>query len=188
MFSIITPCSRKENLSSIYNDIKHNSEILNWFIVYDSNTKTNMFNDYWIREDNIEGGVTGSAQRNLVLDLLSKIDYGDDIWVYFLDDDNLLHPNMITTVNKYIKEMPDIMAFTFNQDLDNSIRIGSYNNIRVTHIDTAQYIINLKLIKNNRFIHDYCADGYFIESIYNDNKNKFFHINETLSYYNKLRK
>jgi hypothetical protein len=64
-------------------------------------------------------------------------------------------------------------------------------NMKVTHVDTAQVLFPRYFIGDVRWeTHNYCADGVFIEIIYDnciDNGEKFMFINRPLSYYNYLR-
>lgn len=192
MFNIVTACSRPENLSIIYESIKpfvKDYEVV-WHIAYDkdhikgdiTNYNTTLNWDVWVENYFIGGGVTGSRQRNLAL---YNIEGG---LVYFLDDDNILHKDLIPTIH-YASTMVGNTkkAFVFDQRLEHGYRKARYEDIRVTHIDTAQFVVDRELIGNLRFKDDYCADGYFIEELYNKNKDKFMVINEELSYYNYLR-
>jgi hypothetical protein len=137
--------------------------------------------DGWIKLMGCPGGVTGSAQRNMALGTIKEG------YVYFLDDDNLLHPDLIPK----IESMPSIgvnsRAYVFSQQLETRVRKARWEDIRQTHIDTAQYMLDRSLIGDKRFNHHYCADGEFIEELYLDNPQDFTLIEDILSYYNKLR-
>lgn len=190
MFNIVTPVSRPDNLPLIYDGIKNYGNLITWWVVYDSDALSyseiqkgaRLFeSEYWISQSSENGGVTGSRQRNKALDCV------EDGWVYFLDDDNLLHQDLIHTILLNRINNPDIQGYIFNQLMEKGIRIGSPENTKVTHIDTAQFCLRRDLIGDLRFKDDYCADGYFIEELYNKNKDKFIFLNKELSYYNRLR-
>ena len=88
MLSIITPCSRPQNLSRIWPSIPQGSQ---WLIVRDAADDTEVPGELK-SAPGVEvhclagGGRWGNAQRNLGLSLADR-DY-----VYFLDDDNVMHP------------------------------------------------------------------------------------------------
>lgn len=160
---------------------------IKWYIVYDTtNLKPEDYKDvalslvkyHWIYQLHIDGGVTGSSQRNLALDVIK------DSWVYCLDDDNLLHPNLIPIVLELEDEIKGVVV---GQGLETSYRAANTGMIRATHIDTAQFVLDRSIIGDTRFKHEYCADGHFVEEIYNRNKGSFLVIDQELSYYNKLR-
>jgi glycosyltransferase involved in cell wall biosynthesis len=177
---IITPCTRTWNLQKIKESINLTCE---WIIVYDSETCNPIFClDEWIIELNIKGGISGNLQRNLALDYCGKND-----WVYFLDDDNLLHPEFYAL---FLNDMwrPNLCGILFSQELpDGSIRKVDKDNVRVCCIDQAQYILHMSLIREKRFIQQYEADGIMIEQIYKEHSNKILITNQVLCYYNKLR-
>lgn len=131
-------------------------------------------------------GISGNPQRNHGLDLISG---SADSYVYFLDDDNLIHPQLFKVISEYFTKEPG-KAFVVNQVFKNGKRRlqASPNNIRVGGIDTAQVVLPVKLIGNTRWQnHNYCADGEFIGEIYRNNPDKFLFLNLDISYYNYLR-
>ena len=89
--TIITSCSRPENLSLLFESIKFDF-VEKWIIIYDT-SKGNKYN--WMYKNNPkileaecpDEGVFGNAQKNFGL----KFVKGGQ--VYFLDDDNIMHPN-----------------------------------------------------------------------------------------------
>ena len=89
--SIITPCCRPENLCKIYDSIRF-QDIDKWFIVYDT-TKDRSYTHRYVGHPNIievdcsDPGVTGNPQRNLGISMVK------DGFLFFLDDDNIIHPD-----------------------------------------------------------------------------------------------
>ena len=91
--TIITPCSRIHNLPMLYESIKFD-KIHKWIIVYD--TTVNSYCHSFIHSEQIIevdcksslNGVVGNTQRNYALSLVE-----DDNYIYFLDDDNIIHPD-----------------------------------------------------------------------------------------------
>ena len=181
--NIITPCSRQDNLDIIVKSI--NFDLINkWYIVYDT-SKNRSYTKKFVDNPKIEehfcsdNCAVGNSQRNFGLDLVK------DGFVYFLDDDNIIHPefwNIIPTldINYY---------YTFDQQRLYEGRILYGNRIKINYIDTAQYIIPKHLIKNLRWdIYKYEADGIFIIMINNLYPKKHKYISKIASYYNYLEK
>jgi hypothetical protein len=187
--TIITACSRPENLQKIKKSI---NIPCNWIIVYDSDKEIKNFDEPWIIETFTKGGIAGKKQLNHGLDYCDK-----DDWVYFLDDDNLLHPdfeNVFKIMGWYYDRINHILHTSkylgciFAQELvDGMSRVPQKNIIKVCHVDQAQYLLHMSLIGEKRFIQQYEADGIFIEQIYKEHEDKIDIINEVLCYYNKLR-
>ena len=155
MYNIVTACSRPENLNKIKQSLEPFTDKITWYIVYDSTKreveipeKHQMFVDAiaemsyfdWIKQLSVEGGVTGSAQRNSALDIIT------DGYVYFLDDDNLLHQNLIPTIESMVELKADNLGYVFSQQLENSVRKIRWESIKQTHIDTAQFMLHRTLI------------------------------------------
>jgi predicted O-methyltransferase YrrM len=179
--TIITPSYRTNNLIKLKNSI--NFDYVNeWIIVYDGSKITT--NPYLFKNDNNSEkikelihngeGISGNPQRNYALD---NIDI-EDTFLYYLDDDNIIHPHLYKLLNIIEKEK----IYTFDQ----SNRLKG-NNINIRKIDTAMMLIDYRLCKNNRWIKDlYCADGYYIKECYDNNIDKHIYVNNDLCYYNKI--
>lgn len=177
--SLVTPCVRPENLDQIKLSINFPCD---WYIVFDSDKVEKTFEENWIHTYATKGGVSGNQQRNYAVDLIT------DGWVYFLDDDNLVHPNFYAKIKDFVLFYADsgVGAFTFAQQLSTWVRHISTNEIRATHIDQAQYILSRDYIGDERFIQDYCADGHFIESLFKQ-KGSLVCLSEVLCFYNRLK-
>lgn len=171
---IITPCSRFENLDTMYETVKHPSVL--WIIVHDSLNHT--LKEY---ENTVQlichrpDGIAGKPQINAALDILDKLDYHG--YCYVLDDDNIIHPDFYKHIFRYIKKGFNSLIY-FNQDVHGVIRIPS---LHVGMIDQAQYVFHIPTI---RFSNQYDGDGIFVEMLAREHSE---YINETLCYYNKLR-
>lgn len=184
--TVITPCSRPENLHLLKESIRFDCT---WIIVYDAETLVKRFDEPWIMEFAIKGGVSGNLQRNLALD-----NTDNDSWVYFLDDDNLIHPKLVEFVNSgklsYWTELnnpPRVKGLIFGQTGEGLTRMPNVNWIKVCHVDQAQYFLHYSLIGKLRFLQVYEADGHFIERIFNEHGKSIVIMNEIMCYYNKLR-
>lgn len=178
--TIITPCSRPENLMKLADSI---SFPCRWIIVYDSLEPIHLFNSSNIEEYNIKGGVSGNLQRNFGIELSNL-----DDWLYFLDDDNLIHPDFYSAMLEIDSDQLEVQCIVFDQQKDKvTIRNCGPETTKVTYIDQAQYLIKRSLVNGHRFVQDYCADGILIETIFRESPNSFLFINKPLCYYNKLR-
>ena len=178
--TIITPSYRTENLQSVKDSI--NFDYVNeWIIVYDGNKiqqNPNLFqneNNDKIKEYLHAGeGKSGNPQRNFALTQMTNL----DTFIYYLDDDNIIHPSFYKLLNVIDKNK----IYTFNQE--NGI-IGK--NINVGCIDTAMFLVDYNLCKNVKWISDeYCADGYYVKDCYESNRDQHVFVNNELCYYNKL--
>ncbi len=172
--TIITACSRPNNLKKIKESINVKCE---WIIVYDSSDPIKNFEEKWITEINIKGGVVGAKQKNFGLDYAFSTDY-----VYFLDDDNLLHSDFYKLLEIVKKER--YLGYIFAQNLGETIRLPGI--IKVCHVDLAQYLLRRDLIGDVRFNQSYECDGHLIEEIYRNNSDKILLLKDTYSYYNRL--
>jgi len=178
--TIITPSYRIDNLLELKKSINFDY-IDEWIIVYDGskiidnpnlfeNQENNKIKEY-VYEDE---GTSGNPQRNYALTKITNL----DTLLYYLDDDNIIHPNLYQLLNI----IDNNKLYTFNQD--NRLK-GT--NIFVGGIDTAMFIVPYKLCKNVKWILDkYEADGYYILECYNENKNIHIFVNNDLCYYNKI--
>jgi hypothetical protein len=152
-----------------------------WIIVYDGSKITDNPNLFKYQENNkikeyvYKGeGISGNPQRNYALTQITN----PDTLLYYLDDDNIIHPNLY----KLLKIIDKNKLYTFNQY--NRIK---GNNIAVNCIDTAMVIMPYKLCKNYKWILDkYEADGFYIKECYDNNKNIHIYVDNDLCYYNKI--
>jgi len=180
--TLITPSYRFNNLLEIKKSI--NFEYIDeWIIVYDGskiidnpylfeNQENNKIKEYVYKCEN--GGISGNPQRNYALSKITN----QDALIYYLDDDNIIHPNFY----KLFNIINNNKIYTFNQ----CNRING-NNINVGQIDTAMFIIPYNLCKDVRWIlYKYEADGHYIEECYDKNKDTHIYIDNDLCYYNKI--
>ena len=163
--TIITPCSRPQNLPAMAESIKPGRSMFDviWMVVFDNGE--------------CKESVVGNYQRNCALDAIT------DGWVYFLDDDTIIHPDFFSELAK-----ANTSAVAFEQDLGTWVRKVVPSEMRVCHIDMGQVTIRREIIGDIRFaLSVYEADGIFVESIYKNNPNAWSFIDKPLCYYNKLR-
>lgn len=163
--TIITPCSRPQNLAALAESIKPGRSLFDviWMVILDN------------RE--CEKSVVGNYQRNCALDAIR------DGWVYFLDDDTVIHPEFFTELAKV-----ETLAVAFEQELDTWIREVAPSEMRPDHIDMGQVAMRRDVIGNIRFrLGVYEADGVFIEDVYRRDPKEWSFVDKPLCYYNKLR-
>ncbi len=179
---IITPCCRPENLKQIAESINIPRASYKWWVVMDATpeeTDTTLVPETanLIFHKN-KKSVAGHAQRNFALELIK------DGYVYFLDDDTLMHPDLYKAI-AILPEENDFIHFD-QAHPDGTKRIGG--TVEVNHIDTGSAVASRELIGYNRFRTDlYNADGFFWKAVSRNAKRPKY-INQTLSIYNKLEK
>lgn len=188
--NIITPCYRTQNLSKIFDSITGSPIFkqmnIKWYIIFDGRKVTRIPN--WLNNHRFiitdicnKDGISGNQLRNRALDMIND----NEGWVYFLDDDNLLHPDYLLKINHIINNDSKIEGILTSQQLPGSIRLA--NKVDVGFIDTAQFTLKRKLIGNLRWKeYVYDADGIFIKELYDKNKKSFIVVDDTLCYYNKI--
>lgn len=179
--TIITPSYRIQNLKKIYETINFDY-VDEWIIVYDGSKITenpNIFNHEKIKEyvhyDN--NSCFGNAQRNFALNNIKN----ENTYLYFLDDDNLIHPELYKLLDIIEKDK----LYTFNQIRYPNLELLKGNEIKETKIDTAMILISYNLCKNIKWnLYEYGADFRYINECYNQNKDKWIYINNVLAYHN----
>ena len=187
MLTIITPCSRPQFLLKLKESIQF-EKIDKWIIVYDTSrdrSYTKMFDESKIEEVFCSDlGQAGHPQRNFGVKMVT------DGHIYFLDDDNIIHPEFWNLTFE-----PDYF-YTFDQlrtkkgtvlkgIKETTVLKG--NKIKVNHIDTAMFVVPLKMFEDNSWdITKYNADGFFITQVFAKYSNMHKYINVIASYYNFL--
>ena len=191
--TIITPSYRLNNLQQLKESINFDY-VDEWIIVYDGNKITENPKLFENQAENKtfqkirefvfkdENGISGNPQRNFALKQINK----ENTYLYYLDDDNLIHPNLY----KLLDIIDNKKIYTFNQKRPNNVYpyvdLLKGNNIELFKIDTAMFLIDYRLCKNINWILDkYNADGYYIKECYEKNMQSHIYIDNELSYYNK---
>lgn len=184
---IITPCSRMANLAKLSESINIPRRMYRWIVVVDAHQPhpdqmpkfPSNAEVYFLKDKNSK---VGNAQRNFALHLINS-DVPDNAfgkYVYFLDDDTLLHPDLYQTINE-LKN--DFIHFN-QQNPDGSHRIGGA--IKLNQVDTGSVVAKLSLIGQQRWIvNAYNGDGMFWEGVFSRAKNPVY-VNKFLSVYNQL--
>lgn len=187
--TIITPCIRPQNLHKIKESI--NFDYINeWIIVYDGNKildnphlfiydHTNKIKEYIYKSN----GASGNQQRNYALDNIINT----NTYVYFLDDDNIIHPELYNLLDN----IENNKIYSFDQKRPTDVfPFTDYlkgDKIQIFNIDTSMFLIDYNLCKNIRWdLYKYNADGIFIMECYSANRDKWVYIDKLMSYYNYI--
>lgn len=205
---VITPVSRPENLDLLFESIYPNHRFdTKWMVVIDETAVPNPFPRVFTMLKHLPGvytqagvsfytypskdnGLSGNPQRNFALGKLDSWLINQDFWVYFLDDDNVMHPDFFQEMSEEIQRAPSTLGFVVDQIWrDGRIRIPAHpNRMRPTFCDTAQFLLHCSAIGEDRWDPwDYCADGHFFSKIYRRHSDHFVFVEKRLAYYNALR-
>ena len=178
--NIITPCTRPENLIKIGCSINLPLENFRWIVVFDAENIPELpdvhFENTEFYAHKNPKGISGNSQRNFALDLVK------DGYVYFQDDDTLIHP-------EFWESVKDLRAdfISFNQGFMNGTTRLKSGRIEVGHIDSHNFLLKKEIVGKTRWeIDKYEADGMFAEECAKKTRNIFF-IDKILSIYNALR-
>ena len=184
---IITPSYRVKNLPKILKSIRFN-EIFKWIIIYDGSKISENFKQFKDKEKIVEldcksekNEIQGNAQRNKGLDYIYKNFVDENLFVYFLDDDNIIHPDFY----ELISNIKINIFYTFDQQRNRYVFCGE--NPKVYHIDLGMFLFDFKLVSNIRFRLDkYEADGMYVEECCNTDIKKHIYVPKIYNYYNYL--
>ena len=179
--TIITPCSRPENLPKLFDSIQFDL-IDKWIIVYDDSrnrTYTRIYTSHpkIVETEFHDNGISGNDQRNYGLNYVT----GGS--VYFLDDDNIVHPEFW----KFLPTLHEEYMYSWDQ-INKDQGVNRCYPPTVNGIDTAMFLIPYNLIGNTRWLKQHIfSDGIFVASIYEKNKSKYIYIPKVMAYYNYLK-
>lgn len=175
--TIITPCSRPENLVKMANTIP---EGVRWIVVFDMEPLPLIMavipsncEYYFLKNHSM-----GYPQSNIGIEMVK------DGYLYFLDDDTFLHPNLIQTMESILK-YGTFDFIHFDQTGPSwEHRIGGV--VKKGAIDKGSFIVSRQLVGTTRFHMPHHSDGDFAVECYKKSKNPLY-IHKYLSIYNALR-
>ena len=184
---IVTPSYRVKNLPKILKSIRFN-EIFKWIIIYDGSKISENFKQFKDKEKIVElvyrsekNEIQGNAQRNKGLDYIYKNFVDQNLFVYFLDDDNIIHPDFY----ELISNIKINLFYTFDQQRNRYVFSGEKP--KVSYIDLGMFLFDFKLVKDIRFVLDkYEADGMYVEECCNSDIKKHVYLPKIYCYYNYL--
>jgi O-antigen biosynthesis protein len=194
--NIITRCSRTHLLPQVKNsiDFHHPNIEVEWHIIFDTSVlkdiSLSLIQELKNKQTKFHfiEGKPGDLLYPQSMEVINKIYIG---FIYYLDDDNILHPNFLNTLSTFtdkdkiyvVDQFVDCKDFTGVE-----YRIAEPENMRVQGVDIAQIIFPRHVFDSYEFKGDYCADGILIEQLHTEHPEYFEYISETLSYYNSLVK
>jgi hypothetical protein len=124
--------------------------------------------------------VGGHAQKNAMLDSI------DDGWCWILDDDTLMHPDLLKRLDKVLTEQPDTWALVVSQTREDGRYLpAEEQQVRVGFIDAGQAIMRRDFIGDHRLPKNYVGDGEWLSDLL-PSREGVVYLNETLSMHNAL--
>ena len=174
---VMTPCSRPENLDKLRESIPH--EFL-WAIFVDKKAgKVEPPDNAFVVQSHLTGH-SGNPLRNEFLDMYAH-DFEEDDWVYILDDDNIMHPDLAACIKRLACEHDNCGIVTWASE-----RLEATSTPREGNIDTASYMFRPYALNGLRFQMNYGADGVFAQEA--SKISKIATVDKVLCYYNYLRR
>ena len=202
---VITSCSRPQNLGEIRQSIFGGDGAphfdIEWHIVFDTNVVRELPVAV-LEELGTDQRITLAFNRcgkevrwrgyaNANKALLAR--RGLHFWYSIVDDDNLLHPQLLARIHAEMHTHPAARGFIVSQWVGGTdfsgldVRTAMPSNVGVGRIDAAQFVLHSDLMGNRLYPTEHDGDGRLIAELYHSNPDAFVFIDEVLSYYNKLR-
>jgi hypothetical protein len=194
MINIITSLSRYNNIEIIYSSIKHQTDNFIWHLIEGTNATGEASLDF-LKEDarvkfyKIETShFYGYEQRNY---FITNIGADDNDWCYWLDDDNIVTHDLITTCEEYQNTDVDFILFSQKAGLTEKIRLhgDGIHRLKMGSFDTGSFAMKYKMMKKT-FIHYFPyhnGDGAYAESIAPlSSEHKFLYCPDKFVRYNAL--
>ena len=188
LINIMTPVWRTKNLVKIYESIPWELDnfYFNFCVVYDGfrsgwlclKDEGKRTFEYMVAGTNGDD-FAGHKKRNWFLDNVL------DGYVYFCDDDNLIHPELFKNL---VGKLDGTSIIMDQYNKNDSLRLSHTEPIEVGHVDVGNILINRKDIGDLRFEADkYEADGILFNEIFVKRGVPIKRDAEAKTYYNKLR-
>lgn len=153
--SIITPCSRPYNLPIIQESIIYNSSIfsdgIEWIIIYDEEKINKPDERILLYKSDLIDIKIGYYKKKFNEPYAAFIrneglKYVTGDYIYYLDDDNIIHKNLYDGINTYAERDKILIFNQFDRTITKARFMSVFNikNIKTGGIDTAQFIIPKK--------------------------------------------
>lgn len=179
---VVTPCSRPENLQLVRDSLDF-TRIEAWHVIYDTRHApfVRRFEGHpkIVESGCAAEGIAGHQIRNQFLDGIGSST--STKLVYFLDDDNTVHPSF------WSLDFGVSGLWTFDMEYaDGSVRRGL---TPITNqIDTAQFVFSSDIARGVRYdATAYNADGMFVEELWHRNRDAWTYHPVVAATYNRLR-
>ena len=191
---IVTPFSRTiENIQAMYASVMMAAATIEteWIIIYQHEVEQGLIE--WKRAIKHQKGLQvtivrgntatsyyGHSYRNQAV---GRIEQRENAWVYFLDDDNILHPEFTKLINVVRPE--DEGVFFTQVWKSGEIRLEP-DHLGVGGVDTAMMLVRSDIIKKHLWNEEeYTTDGLMAETLASNHNSKRIH--EPYCFYNYLR-
>lgn len=198
MIYLVTAVSRPENLARIHRSIstslRGSSLKAKWIIVVDAAGVITPSTEAVLRD--------GPFSVEFLVHRDGKCSYGIDQknagmgsiadgYYHCIDDDNIVHRNFFSGLERAMAANPKKRAFVFGQQRWDDIRslIASPDRMEYGKIDNTMFAVHSSLIGSHRY--DLSRSGredfHFFRKLYDLHKEEFVFISETLAYYNFIK-
>lgn len=202
IINIITRSTRLQNLKtvkeSVFNSIPIGIDI-KWHVVFDTSSlkdiDAELLSD--LKDDStqyyFEKGDKVGMLYPQCSNIISKFKEG---WVYFVDDDNIVHAGFYEYVLEMSNIFPEKLVHVVSQNVAGKdftgldYRLAAAQNMKKGGIDLAQYISHVDVYNKHgyKFKPDYCADGILISEVFKKMPESFTFTPTIYSHYNYLEK
>lgn len=202
IINIITRSTRLQNLKivkeSVFNSIPIGIDI-KWHVVFDTSSlkdiDAELLSD--LKDDStqyyFEKGDKVGMLYPQCSNIISKFKEG---WVYFVDDDNIVHDGFYEYVLEMSNIFPEKLVHVVSQNVAGKdftgldYRLAVAHNMKKGGIDLAQYISHVDVYNKHgyKFKPDYCADGILISEVFKKMPESFTFTPTIYSHYNYLEK
>jgi len=164
---VLTACTRPWNLSKISPTLEQAALGTPWQV-------------HWhIGFDPQRAHIGGQGVKNRLLEGISEG------WVWILDDDTTVHPDLLRRVGEEIERDPSLQAVVVSQKRPEGVLVADPVNVRVGHIDSGQVVLHRGLIGGTQLLDKHDADGHFFEALLRDAPGVSY-LNEILCFHNAL--
>ena len=171
MVHFITPLYRYNNIRIVYPTIFHQIDRFKWHLIEGSKKIGEESLNFLLKDSRVfyykikTTQVWGHEKRNY---FIKNIKGDDKDWCYFLDDDNVVTPDLASEIiNEYDSDY-DIILFSQKQGLTNKHRLsGSEGHLKLGTCDIGSFLIRYGKIKEALidFEGQRNADGHYCEKI-----------------------
>jgi len=204
--SVITRCTRLENLLEVGESVKVGFDLLDvdWHVIFDTSVlrdiPTTLIDSLKSKANAKLHFIRGKEGDLLYPQSMQVIRGIKEGWIIYIDDDNIQHENYYPLMLEAIEDKRWV-----DNETDKKIIIGKQfvnfkdftgleyrdaapEHTRYQHIDLAQITWHWTVFKDYKFIGDYAADGKLIEIIHKDHPEWFMFLDDVTCYYNYLVK
>ena len=187
---LITPCCRPELLGYVYESIRF-SIVTRWIIVFDAEhvphgklpAELRRHPHITLAATKVGSSKYGNAQRNLGLQIARTMYGHDDPFVYFLDDDNIVHPAFYDLWHSRMSRRD--VFYTFNQRHEWVTCYG--RSCMRGMMDTGMICLPLSFCPDWAPSSAYAEDYRFIQAVMTQYSDRHVYLNHVAAYYNALQ-